>query len=107
MNLHFISVCCCTNQHTDEPQVYFVVFVEPGPMIIDTIAREEYHDVARQVDQDEESQCDGHQPLIGIVIQNIMLNIIHVPNPDPHNKMYIKRQKEKPPPIDVYVQNQD
>lgn len=39
-----------TNQHTVEPQVYFVVFIEPGSIVVETIAWEEYHDVVSQSD---------------------------------------------------------
>lgn len=57
-----------SHQHTVEPQVHFVIFVEPGPIVVETVAGEEYHDVVRQGDQDEESQSSGHLPLIGMKV---------------------------------------
>lgn len=63
-----------TDQHTVEPQVYSVVFVEPGSIAVETVAGEEYHNVVSRRDQDEESQCSRHQPLIGM--KNIRESIL-------------------------------
>lgn len=57
---------CHSHQHTVEPQVYFVVFVEPGSVVVETIAGEEYHSIVSQSDQDEEGQSSRHEPLIGM-----------------------------------------
>lgn len=54
-----------THQDTVEPQVNFVVFVEPGSVAVKTVAGEEYHHVVSWGDQDEENHCGKHQPLIG------------------------------------------
>ncbi len=75
-----IKRCCWkeagkrANQDTVEPQVYFVVFAEPGSVVVETEAGEEYHDVVSQGDEDEESQRSRHQPLIGM--KNIRMYIL-------------------------------
>lgn len=49
-------------QHTMEPQIYFVVFVEPGSINMETMAGEEYYDVVGQGNQDEKSQGSRNKP---------------------------------------------
>lgn len=51
---------CHTNQHTEEPQVCFVIFLEPGSINVKPMADEAYHGVVRQDDQDEKGQCSYH-----------------------------------------------
>ncbi len=66
-NKHFmmqILYICPTNQHTDEPQVCFVVFIEPGSISMKSMADEEYHGVVCADDQEEENQCGNHNPLV-------------------------------------------
>ncbi len=60
INLHFSLQ---TDQHTVEPQVGFVVFVEPGSVVVETEAGEEYYTVVGQSDEDEDSKRSRHQPL--------------------------------------------
>lgn len=66
-----------THQDTVEPQVDFVVFVEPGSVAVETVAGEEYHHVVSRGDQDEENHCGKHQPLIGTK-NNRMLDIMGI-----------------------------
>lgn len=59
-----ILTICQTNQHTEEPQVYFVVFLQPGSINMKSMAGEEYHGVVCADDQDEENQCSNHHSLV-------------------------------------------
>lgn len=51
---------CYTNQHTDEPQVCFMVFLQPGSIDMKPVADEAYHRVVCEDDQDEENHRNDH-----------------------------------------------
>ena len=55
---------CPTNQHTEEPQVCCVVFLEPRPINMKSMADEAYHQVVCEDDQDEKNECCNHYPLV-------------------------------------------
>lgn len=55
---------CHTDQHTEEPQVCFVVFLEPSSINMKPIAGEAYHGVVCADDQDEKNQCSNHRSLV-------------------------------------------
>ena len=50
-----------SHQHTVEPQVHVVVLAEPGSIVVEAVAGEEYHQVVGQGDEDEDGQSRGHQ----------------------------------------------
>lgn len=54
---------CHTNQHTEEPQVCFVVFLEPGSIRMKSMTGEAHHRVVCADDQEEKNQCRNHHSL--------------------------------------------
>lgn len=59
----YLLYICHTNQHTEEPKVYIVIFLEPWSINIQPMADEAYHGVVCADDQDEENQCSNHDSL--------------------------------------------
>lgn len=53
-----------TYQHPEEPQVCFVVFVEPSSINVNPMADEAYHGVVSADDEDEKHQCRNHQSFL-------------------------------------------
>lgn len=53
-----------TDQYTEEPQVCFVVFMEPGSINMKSMADEAYHGVVCADDQDQKNQCSDHHSLV-------------------------------------------
>lgn len=52
-----------TNQQSMEPQVHFVVFVEPCSILAKPPAGEEYNSIICEGNEDEEGQGSRHDPV--------------------------------------------
>lgn len=51
-----------TDQHAEEPQIHPVVFIEPSPISIKSMADEAKHGVVSSDDQDQYNKCLDHHP---------------------------------------------
>lgn len=55
-------ISCRTDQHSKEPQVHPVIFIEPGAINMQSVADKAQHGVVCSDDQDQQDKGADHHP---------------------------------------------
>lgn len=57
------KIVMVSHQYPYAPEVYFVIFVQPGSILFESMTGEDYQQIVCEGNQAKDNECSNHRPL--------------------------------------------